>query len=328
MSDFHEREKIRKIREYLKHRQETAGEWDLSHLKFKVPLDPQLFYEDVGLMMHDKKKTLIKKLAAYQTTAWQWGFRYKYRMIVKSQKIGFSTSAAMEDFQRAVLPPKYEASTMGYETLIIAQSNRKAKDHLDTIYKWVRNSDKYRDFVIEKSRPYLRKTEVSKTTEMLIENPYNPTQPSKIIALGGNPSAIWSWKKVKHIHMSDIASVKSTEDAPIYDAAFTRLAITQGTMMIESPPMGQRGQMYEIYKASKLGSETKGPDAYSQFKIMEIPYTAAIDAGVTEKSWFESEKVRMGPRFGQYYECEFLNPYNTWYDDSLFSYDANLQLDE
>ena len=137
--------------------------------------------------------------------------------------------------------------------------------------------------------------------------------------------------KVKKVHMSDPAAITAIDDNELYDAAFTRLAITKGNFLIESPPRGQRGQLWEIYKASKLRI-TNPDDPYAdekeiaRFKITEIPYTMAIEAGVTEAEFFESERERLGPRFAQYYECEFLNPSNTFYDDSLIKYDDMAQL--
>jgi len=300
---------------------------NLDHLKIDVPTDPTEFYNDFGLLRHDRTGLPVKKLAAYQKMFWEWLSMYRYRLAVKSQKVGLSTSVLMEDFQQTVLPPTNPLSTMGFETLVIGQKESKAKDHLKTIRDLVVRSEKYKPFLITKPRPYLRRTDVSTTTQLIIENPYEPTNPSRIIALGSSPGAVWSWKKVKKIHMSDPAASNVIDDSELYDAAFSRLAITMGWFVIESPPRGQRGQLWEIYKSSKLNQHTESQEpGYSNFKITEIPYSAAIEAGVMTEEFFTGERERLGPRFGQYYECEFLNPSNTWYDDSLFSYDSTMQL--
>lgn len=66
---------------------------------------------------------------------------------------------------------------------------------------------------------------------------HNPSKLPHIIGLGGsNPSSIWSWKEVAHIPMSDIAASSRTDDAEVFGAAFSRLANTNETMLIESPP--------------------------------------------------------------------------------------------
>lgn len=331
MSYNHPKEKgLRKaIKSYFGTKLQGVDLGRLEALKFPKPKLPQKFYEDLGLLVHDRTHKLVKKLAFYQDQFWEWMFYYKYRLAVKAQKVGLTTSVLMENFQQAVLPPSEPESTMGYETLVIAQNEKIVKDHLNSIYKQIKQSKKYSGFLIEKPRSYLRPTDVTKTTEILLENPYNPIQPSRIIGLGSNPGSVWSHKRVKKIHMSDPAAINKVDDTELYDAAFSRLAITNGYFVIESPPRGQRGQLWEIYKASKLRMLEEGQiESYADFKIMEIPYTHAIEAKVFDKAFFDREKNRLGPRFGQYYECEFLNPSNTWYDDSLFAYDSTLQLDE
>ena len=50
----------------------------------------------------------------------------------------------------------------------------------------------------------------------------------------------------------------------------TRLANTDGTMIIETPPYGPRGKVYEIYMQSKLA---KGDSIEGQFKLFTIPAT-------------------------------------------------------
>jgi len=303
---------------------------NLQELSKATPEDAHKFYQMFGLLRHDRTGKVVEKLADYQYKVWNWARKYRYRLVVKSQKVGFSTSALMEDFQRAVLPPYNSLSTMGYETLVIGQSFEKAIDHLYSLQKMIKNSIEYRPFLIEKPVPGLMPTEVTKNSVLFIRNPFNPINPSRIIALGSNPGAAWSWKRVKHIHMSDPAAITAVDDSELYDAAFSRLAITRGTMLIESPPRGQRGQLWEIYKMSKLKIDIDDPQKEAReeakFKVEEIPYDKAVTAGVMEEEFFLGERERLGPRFGQYYECEFLNPSNTWYDDSLFRFSGDIQL--
>jgi len=86
-----------------------------------------------------------------------------------------------------------------------------------------------------------------------INNPDNPHKPTRIIGLGGsNPSSISSWKEVVHIHMSDIAASSRIDDAEVFGAAFSILANTNGTMLIESAPRRSSGMIYKIYEMSKL----------------------------------------------------------------------------
>lgn len=287
-----------------------------------VPIDPQQFYQNIGLLEHPHTRQPVKKLTSYQLEAWRDAFRYRYRLVVKSQKIGMTTTSLMEDFQRCLLPIEHSLSCRGKEILLIAQTHAMAKEHLMTLQYMIMNSDKYRNYLILSAGEGNSSLEQTKATQLYIYNPTNPKKPTRIIALGPSAASIWSWKNVKHIHMSDVAAIESRiDDAPIFGAAFSRLANTNGTMLIESPPRGQRGKVWDIYKASKL----KGDDVYEEakFKVREYSAQRAVDAGLITEEFLQAERVRLGPLYGQYYECEFMNPYTSWYTQDMIKYDNN-----
>lgn len=303
----------------------------LKLLSLKTPQDPDKFYPKFGLLEHDLTHKPVTKLAFYQSKLWQWAFKVRYRLAVKSQKIGISTSALMEDGQFAFLPPTNLFSTMGYDTLVIGQDASKGKEHIGDLTTMIKASREYHDFLIEKPEPFLKRTQVTNSNMIFLRNPWNPLRPSRIIGRGSNPGGIWSYKRVKKIHMSDVAATSKKDDKELFDASFSRLAITRGTMLIESPPRGARGQLYEIYKASKLETDIEDPDhdakEEAKFKVFEFPYDYAIQAGVMTEEFFIGERERLGPRFGQYYECEFLNPFNTYYDESLIDTTGGFDLE-
>jgi len=78
--------------------------------------------------------------------------------------------------------------------------------------------------------------------------------------------------------MSDIASSSRIDDAEVVGAVFSRLANTNGTMLIESPPRRPSGMIYKIYEMSKLRKNIDANSSMSQFKIHEIPALMAVDA--------------------------------------------------
>ena len=284
------------------------------HLPTDIPQDPNSFYQDFGLLQHPYTKQPVERLTEYQKAVWNDGFRYKYRLVIKSQKVGISTTALMEDFQKAITTCK------GKEILIIAQDVEHAKDHLYTLRKMITNSHKYKSYLIDKPTELLLKDEVTKVMTIYLHNPDNPHKPTRIIGLGGsNPGSIWSWKEVAHIHMSDIVASTKVDDSEVFGAAFSRLANTGGTMLIETPPRGPSGKVYEIYETSKLKQVNK-EKLESQFKVREIPYTEAIQAGVIRPEVIEGEKERLGVMFPMYYECEFFNSASTWYKPEYFVY--------
>jgi len=281
-----------------------------------IPLDPALFYKDFGLLRHPNTGKIVKDLTAYQYELWENGHRYNYRLVVKSQKTGITTSVLIEDFQKAI------TTCAGKEILIIAQSNDHAKEHIYTLRKMIKASKKYRDFLIDKPTDILLRDEVTKVMTIYLHNPKDPFRPTRIIGLGPNPASIWSWKEVAHIHMSDIVVVTTVDDSEIFGAAFSRLANTRGSMVIETPPRKPSGKVFEIYEASELKKEDKKSReaVESQFKIMKIPAAWAVEAGLITKEFLEGERVRLGPMYGMYYECEFYNSASTWYKPEYFHY--------
>jgi hypothetical protein len=282
----------------------------------QIPTDPQKFYEDFGLFEHPLTRKPVKKLTTYQYNTWKDAFNYRYRLVVKSQKVGITTSTLLEDFQKAVLPIEHPLSCMGKEILIIAQTADMAKEHLYTLRKMVLNSKKYAPFLISKASSLVLRDEVTKATVMYVKNPNNVHKPTRIIALSPSERSVWSWKEVKHIHMSDVAVNQSVDDSGLFGASFSRLANTNGSMIIESPPRGQRGQIWEIYQASKLKGDEEHETA--KFKVREISAESAVDNGLMTQEFLNQERVRLGVLYAQYYECAFLNPYTSWYDENRF----------
>ena len=287
-----------------------------SGLPADIPLDPDEFYQDFGLLEHPLTKLPVNHLTAYQYAVWKDGQRHRYREVIKSQKVGIITSSLIEDFQKSITTCK------GKEILVIAQDTDHAKDHLYTLRKLIINSNKYSKFLISKPTELLLKDEVTKVMQLFIHNPDNPHKPTRIIGLGGsNPGSIWSWKEVAHIHMSDIAVSSRIDDAEVFGAAFSRLANTNGTMLIESPPRRPSGMIYKIYEMSKLKKDIDVNSAMSQFKIHEIPALMVVEAGLINQEFLDAERERLGPLYPMYYECDFYNSSSTWYKPEYFQYE-------
>ena len=88
----------------------------------------------------------------------------------------------------------------------------------------------------------------------------------------------------------------------------TRLATTSGSMIIESPPYGPSGKLYEIYKQSKLLKEDKeaqqSPEG--QFWVTTITAREAVAAGIIKQDFLDGERVRLAHLYPAYYEAEFM----------------------
>ena len=66
----------------------------------------------------------------YQIQVWKALQQWKRVLVVKSNKIGLTTSALMMDFQLALLPTATQLTTRGYDKLLIGQAIQHAKEHL------------------------------------------------------------------------------------------------------------------------------------------------------------------------------------------------------
>ena len=289
----------------------------------KVPTDVNEVYRNIGLLTHPATGEPVKKLTTYQKESWLDNFRYQFNLKVKSQKIGLSTSELMADFHRMIIPTKghkySHASTMGFDTLLIAQSYPHAKEHMRTLYEMIMQSEEYRDFIVDKPSEEMIKTDRTKSNILIVRNPENPARPSRFIVLGPNASGIWSWKRVKHIHGTDLAAINQVDDRQTFAAAFSRLANTNGSMTLETPPRGEQGTIYKLAKDARTeGSETFEA---AKFNYREYPATMAVQAGLMTEEFLEGERERQGVLYGMLYECKFLNPATTWYPTEMFKYD-------
>lgn len=198
----------------------------------------------------------------------------------------------MEDFQIALTKAK------GFDILIIAQTQAHANEHLRTLKNLILNSEKYRQFLITDPSELLLKEEKTKVGVAYIKNPDNPLQPSRIIALGSSESQIWSWKNIKHIHFSDITASKLVDDTSLFAAAFSRLANTDGTMLIETPPRRPVDKVFEIYEKYYINKK----NSEGLFHITIVKADDVVNAGLITADFLKAERERLGPLYSQFYE--------------------------
>jgi len=263
-----------------------------------IPIKARDFYHDFGHLTHPKTGRPIEDLTDYQYQVWD--DKSKYRLVIKSQKIGLSTSCLLEDFQKAL------TTCRSKDILLIAQTQDQANEHLLTLKIMIINSPKYRKYLITEANEMLFREEKTKLNTIFIKNPDNPRNRTRIIGKGPSEAALWSWKNVGHIHMSDIAANKLKDDSPVFAAAFSRLASTNGTFLIETPPRGPFKKTFEIYQQSL--AEQKNPERpSSMFSIHHISAQQAVNHGVIDQDFLNDERQRLGPTlYAQNYETEFI----------------------
>lgn len=290
-----------------------------------IPSKIEEFYQNVGYFINQKTNEYVTTLADHQKQTWEDRKLSKYRLYLKSQKIGLSMEFLLEDFHIALTRGR------GKEILIISQSKEKAKDHIQDIKKMILNST-YSDFLIDKpiTEEALLRDERTKIDTVYLRNPDNPSQTTKIIALGITSAAsLISFKRVCHIHMSDVTLADMTEERfnEAFGGAFSRLANTDGTMIIECPPRGPSGPVFNIVDEDdslkkdgiaielEEGKEILTP---SGFLVRKYTFNVGIACGMMTPEFIEKERRRLGVLFGMYYEADFYSTDQTWFDkDSI-----------
>ena len=291
----------------------------------EIPSDLDEFYTNVGYFINQKTNEYVTILADHQIQTWADRWISRYRLYLKSQKIGLSTMILLEDLHIALTVGR------GKEILIISQSKEKAKDHIQDLKKMIGNSI-YADFLIDRAitEEDLLRDERSKIDTIYLRNPDNPSNPTKIIALGiTSAGSLISFKKVCHIHMSDVTLADMTEERFIeaFGGAFSRLANTDGSLVIECPPRGPSGPVFNIVdeddSLKKDGitielEEGKKILTPSGFMVRKYTYQVGLDCGMITPEFIEKEKRRLGVLFGMYYMADFYSTDQTWFDkDSI-----------
>jgi hypothetical protein len=79
-------------------------------------------------------------------------------------------------------------------------------------------------------------------------------------------------------------------------------------MLVESPPRGPKGTLYQIYTQSKLRQGITDEEApESQFKVFEVTAREAVSAGLISQEFLDGEKQRLGSLYRMYYEASFVS---------------------
>lgn len=292
----------------------------------QIPNTLSEFYSNVGYFTNQKTNESVTQLAPHQIQCWEDREYSKYRLYLKSQKIGLSTMILLENFHIALTRGR------GKEILIISQSKEKAKDHIQDLKKMIGNSI-YADFLIDKptTQEDLLRDERSKIDTIYLRNPENERQPTKIIALGiTSVGSLISFKKVCHIHMSDITLADMIDERFVeaFGGAFSRLANTDGTMVIECPPRGPSGSVFNIVdeddslKKDGITVELKEGEKIltpSGFLVRRYTYQVGINCGMITDSFIEKERRRLGVLFGMYYLADFYSTDQTWFEKNCIN---------
>lgn len=318
------------LRRFQKKERITAGDlkkrlgFDNLSLPRDIPNDLDEFYKGFEPIINPDTRKEVTTLAEHQREVWDDQFKYIYRAYPKSQKIYLSTTFILEDIKHAL------TDAMGMEIIISGQSTFHAQLHLSDFKKYVMTS-RYKDYLITKAIPEigLERNEVSKATVAFMHNPDNPFFPTKIYAVGASAGALISFKKIKHIHASDITRSKETPEKQKETIAsmLSRLANSKGSMVLEAPFRGMEGPLYEQYekfneiteKGIDLSKISREEQRALPFYCKPYDYTYGIKSGAFDESFIEGERIRHGALFDMYYGAKPYQSDQSWFYPEMFN---------
>jgi hypothetical protein len=304
--------------------QETKKKLGIDKLHLPI-IDPDIslddFYKYFDPIVDENGNPI--EIKDHQREVWNHQYEYVRRAYPKSQKIYFSTTFILEDIKHAL------TDAMGYEIIICAQSDDHAKTHLSDFKKYILTSE-FKDYLI--TSPIreigLERNEITKADRAYLHNPKRPFWPTRVYALGFTEGKLVSYKRVKHVHASDITKADSKPENQ--DKAFasltSRLANTQGSFVLEAPPRGQHGPLFKQHE--KFNSMTeKGIDLSTMpfqeqqkypFFVKPYDYTVGIKYGCFTPETIEGEKLIHGILFDMYYGAKFMDSDVSFYTSDMF----------
>ena len=277
----------------------------------------QRFYEELDYPFFSSvTKEPILKLARLQLDVWYDHITHKMIIILKSQKIGISSLCILITLWHAL------TDCMGMELIINAQTDDQAKTHAQDLRRIIKGSAKYRDYLIDTAFTGLGllKDEVTKVHTIYLHNPKKPTQPTKIIVVGMSPGALLSHKRVGFIWSSDftISQLTSTKKEEVWSAMLSRRANTEGPVIVECPARDPSGPVYTAYERfERQTKEHEKINPLQDFFVFKYKYDLGLRDGFFTPEFIESEKRRLGPLFGTFYEADFFASGHTWYKQDM-----------
>lgn len=286
------------------------------YLESDIPDDIEEFYHELGDPFIDSKTNEnIHELAPYQKRTIQNHLNHQKLLVIKSQKIGLSSLGIVIALWHAL------RDCQGFEIIVLAQSKEKAIQHGRDMRKFLSDS-KYKDYLITKPSEIrgLLRDEVTKMTEIYIQNRKDPQRPTQIHILPPSATQIASLKRVKFAWCSDITIIKDVADRQnlYFLAMMSRLILTEGPVFIECPAVGHLGPIWQIdddfQKKMKAGEEIGEYDFYvDRIKVQE-----AVDAGLMTPEAVQALRTQHGPMFGALFEGDWFAGDQAWFNRNQF----------
>ena len=86
-------------------------------------------------------------------------------------------------------------------------------------------------------------------------------------------------------------------------------------MLIETPPRGPRGRIFEIYQqAISAAPQTQTETIEGRFKVFHVTAQDAVREGLITQEFLDEEKFRLGALYPQYYAAEGEDSKIDWFN--------------
>lgn len=201
----------------------------------------------------------------------------------------------LQDFQDVVA----QGRGRGKDILVAGQTKEAAYEHISTLKRMIASSEKYRKYLITESKELFFREEKTKMGVIYIKNPDNSYRPSRIIGVPFQESSFWSWKNIYRVHMSDSAVTKIKKDERVYATGISRVANTNGYVLIESPPRGTQNGFYKLYEEYK---DNTNPIC----RVYTVKVEDAIEHKVITQEFLDEEKRRLKHLYYSVYGSSFV----------------------
>lgn len=252
--------------------------------------------------------------------------------MLASNKLGKTKGELINDIRTRLLPEH-----AGFDMLLVAQNQLIANQHLLSAKKWMLQSPTLKNYLIVRPDQRFRlPEEKSKMTMMYIENPYDPDNPSRIIAIGFSESLAYSWDKIDRLHISDPGQNSRLHQQSFFSGLYSRLTNTEGDIKIEGVASERKGYFWELCRKlfpDQLQDDYEDeqdildPDRKEELEMEELKTMSSsfdkifltakdgLDVGIiTETGLADLKAIMPYEEFLRIYYCKFAKPEGTIFD--------------
>ncbi|MCV0398535.1 MAG: hypothetical protein K5785_00915 [Nitrosarchaeum sp.] len=303
--------------------------------KESILRDYEKFFAWAGGVLHPKlrekdgRPVRILKPFWYQTKF----ANMKRAVMLGSNKLAKTKGELIRDIQTRLWP-----ENAGFDMLLVGQNQTMADEHLLNAKKWMLQSPTLRPFLITRPDQRFRLPEEKSKMKMLyVENPYEPENPSRMIAIGFSESLAYSWEKVNRLHISDPGQNSRKNQISFFSGLYSRLSNTEGDIKIEGVAGERSGYFYELCRQlfpeqlqddyedeqdildPERGRELQMEELHtmaSSFDKMFLTADDGVKVGIISKAWLSYMKgILPHDEFMRIYYCVFSKPQGTIFDD-------------